>query len=952
MPAGRPETFPCSGATGGKRFSDRLAACLIAALCWCVVTGGGCSRLRLPAIDPTGSQLFAPLPTTTTLVSPLADGSCANCLQSLPRCNCLSAIGSCLTRPATAFPTPAFPPAIDPPACPTPAVAPRGPAGAACEPCVASEPCCGDCADGPRAVLLGREADCGPRTCGVGGCFHGKMPDRGKRGCILLTPQKIVAPVGGEVVLLSGICGNDGYLQINQPLEWMLSPDSVGNIIAVGDDDPGLIGRLAGSKIRPEKRDPSYAIGVTSTKRALITRGNRNPADDVRLEKGQTWLTLSSPSEGTSRVTVLAPESECWDRRKATATIYWVDARWTFPSPQIVPVDTPVRLNTTVNRAEGGLPAAGWIVRYEIAEPELATFEGTDGSDVVEIRVDDDGNAPATLIPTPGSGGTTAVDITVVRPGGINDRLPKLTLGSGQTFVTWSAPGLQVRAGAPNVASYGQSFDVVANVSNPGDQTATGVRVEMQIPPGVTVSGADPFATITPQTVLWDIGSLPAATQLDLRATMTAENSVAIGVTARGDGLSATDSVRVDVFRPSLRLTVNPEDPSVQAGTPARFNIDITNTGDRPLRDVAWLATGDQTIIHEGGDITATNVRSAPLNPGETWPVVVTFIPNTAGRRCINVSATAAGGQRQDARSCVTAINPIPDTPELSVALERRPATVVGGPPQLYRMVVRNNGRAPATQVRSAVAIDPQFELLSATEGAVDLPGSAGGLVWTTARIDPGQSQTFEWLLRPVQASAGSTIAASVSSAEGSRAEDSILVAIDPVASPSDIPRSTPLPPATAPPTIPGGPAPLQGAPRDLGDSAPQLPRTRRSEQLRVRLVPTDNPVRVNQPIRYSLVVQNDRSQTDSELDLQFALPEGVRVERIVPITNPELPDYDVRDNRVLLPLVRTLRPDESIEYVLVLSCNQPKTFDLQIEASSQLQPDPIVQTASTTVIP
>ncbi len=96
---------------------------------------------------------------------------------------------------------------------------------------------------------------------------HARLPDRGKRGCIVLSPQKIVAPVGGEVVLLSGICGTDGYLQMNEKLEWMLAPDSVGTFIQVGDDDPGLVHRLAGSRVRPEKRDPSYAIGLTSTKR-------------------------------------------------------------------------------------------------------------------------------------------------------------------------------------------------------------------------------------------------------------------------------------------------------------------------------------------------------------------------------------------------------------------------------------------------------------------------------------------------------------------------------------------------------------------------------------------------------------------------------------------------------------------------------------------------------------
>ncbi len=406
----------------------------------------GCSRLRLPAIDPTGSHLFAPLPTTTTLALPGHNGQACGCFGCLSGKTCVKIpklhgilkkdkLHGLMDKPKWRFPTPVFTEPATPPPCPTPPASTS--AGAGNEPCVPSAPCNGSCANGPPAVLFGNEINPGKKT---------KLPPQGKRGCILLTPQKIVAPVGGEVVLLSGICGTDGYLQMNEKLEWMLAPDSVGTFLQVGDDDPGLIHRLAGSKVRPEKKDPSYAIGITSTKQMLITRGNNDASDDVKLEKGQTWLSISSPSEGTSHVTVLAPESECWDQRKATATIYWVDARWQFPAPQIVPKDTIVDLTTRVTRSEGSLPARGWKVRYEISQPELATFEGTNGASVVEANVDDSGNATVRVIPRPGTSGTTAVNIQVIRPGGDRDNIPTITLGNGQTFVTWSSPQLAIRA--------------------------------------------------------------------------------------------------------------------------------------------------------------------------------------------------------------------------------------------------------------------------------------------------------------------------------------------------------------------------------------------------------------------------------------------------------------------------------------------------------------------------
>src|SRR5690606_32557461 len=126
-----------------------------------------------------------------------------------------------------------------------------------------------------------------------------------------LTPMRVVAPVGGEVVLLAGICGPDGYFVKRQPLEWMLSPDSVGTFIEVGDDAPGkLISALqlhSGPAV--EKLDVDFARGRTSNKATLITRGSPECTDDIQLREGQTWLSLSSPSEGVSRVTVLAPES-------------------------------------------------------------------------------------------------------------------------------------------------------------------------------------------------------------------------------------------------------------------------------------------------------------------------------------------------------------------------------------------------------------------------------------------------------------------------------------------------------------------------------------------------------------------------------------------------------------------------------------------------------------------
>ena len=809
-----------------------------------------------------------------------------------------------------------------------------------------SVPCNGSCQNGPPAVLLGGEILAKDYT---------KLPKRGERGCILLSPQKIVAPVGGEVILLSGICGTDGYLQMGQPLEWMLTPDSVGTFIQVGDDDPGFAHRLAGIK-KAEKHDPSYAHGVTSTKRTLITRGNLDASDDVQLEKGQTWLTISSPSEGTSRVTVLAPESECWDQRKATATIYWIDARWQFPGPQIVPSGTSVSLSTRVTRAEGTLPARGWKVRYEILNPELATFAGTDGASV-EAEVDENGNAIAQLVPVPGTGGTTTIAIEVIRPGGASDNMPSMTLGSGQTTVTWSSPQLQLRAGAPEVASFDTPFEVVANVQNPGDQPATNVRVSAELPPGTRVVTADTFAQVLPNSVVWEIGTIPPRTELDLFMSVAAQSPVQMTLQARGDqGLFSEDTVRVDIFRPSLSITASPEKERYESGEEVVFNVDVKNSGDRPLSRVQLKAFGDQAMMHkeQGSRDVGSDKEDGPLQPGETWETSVTFIPTTSGRRCVTFNTTADGGQQASVESCVTVINPVPPPPAMTVTLDGR-KRVETGDVTLVRARVTNTGQTALEDIRVVMVYDPQLQLLEATVGAARPRPGQYLVEWSVPSLAPENTAVLEGRFRAIATNPQSRVRLSANSRNGTMANTDFIFEIIPGeptnVAPLEPPRTT-LPPALPPPSIPGGP----GTPPSSSDlpDAPIVPLPTgplRSDRVQIEIFGRDNPVRVGQPIRYTLRVTNDSDQPDGEVSVRFNLPPGVAVDRVVQRRSPVGGQFDVKAGAVYLADIRSMRPGEVVEYDLVMRSNQPQTFNINVESVSRRGPGGI-DSVQTEVIP
>jgi len=107
--------------------------------------------------------------------------------------------------------------------------------------------------------------------------------------------------------------------------------DSVGQIIEVGGMHHKAFNKVVGPNAR--KFDGQYAWGRTGLKPIVLTRGTPTPVDDIQLLKGQTFLSLSSESPGTTYLTGVAPNAEGWDRRRSSTRIHWVDGNWAIPTP-------------------------------------------------------------------------------------------------------------------------------------------------------------------------------------------------------------------------------------------------------------------------------------------------------------------------------------------------------------------------------------------------------------------------------------------------------------------------------------------------------------------------------------------------------------------------------------------------------------------------------------------
>src|SRR5262249_39566486 len=149
---------------------------------------------------------------------------------------------------------------------------------------------------------------------------------------VVLTPTNLVVPVGSDVVLVGGVCGGDGFLRKREPIEWLLGAGSVGTFVDLAQPNYPLLHCLFRGPL-PGKVCHNYAVGETLERGRVLDRGTTETADDVTLQAGETWISLTSGVEGTSQVTFFAHELPNAQQRQQTALIHWIDAQWQFPAP-------------------------------------------------------------------------------------------------------------------------------------------------------------------------------------------------------------------------------------------------------------------------------------------------------------------------------------------------------------------------------------------------------------------------------------------------------------------------------------------------------------------------------------------------------------------------------------------------------------------------------------------
>lgn len=865
----------------GKPAARMLAVAL------CAMAVCGCAPLRLPAIDPTGQRIFLPPPYSTTLVAPATPA---------------------LPPP----PQPAFEAPPQPPPCPFPQVAP---------PAITTT----------QFDACSKKLGCGPGHKHCGSKHHHGWADHfhpERRGRIVLLPKTVVAPVGGEVVLVSGLWGSNGHLVKHEELRWILSQGSVGHFVEVGGRGRALLAGLHGKPT--EVVSGSFANSRTTAKPRLLTRGTPSPADDVALLAGQGWITVTSPSEGVSHVSVMAPDAEIWDQRRETATIYWIDARWELPPPVTLRAGEAHVLQTRVARNSAGAPAENWIVRYEIAEGSSAVLLPS-GGNVAETVVNASGVASVQIQSQGGGSETAQVRVQIIRPAELGDGLPRLTVGQGWTSVTWTAPGLVLQAAGPATARPGDTLTYQVLVSNPGNMVTRGVVVKDEAPAGLVVLGSDPPFEQFGQMLQWTLGDLaPGQTrQITIQGRLEMDRTVRYGFRAESaDGLAARDEVETVVERPALALEMRGPDRA-QVGDRVTYEVTVRNTSGRDLSEVVVTDTYDPGLEQTEGAPSPIRRRLGPLAADQQRSFAVSFFVRQPGTLCHTLEATAPDGFTVRSRACLEATAPqqVPQ-PALDVEMSG-PAEAQVGRFALYEARITNTGNLPLNGLQIAMSYDAS---LTARQASGGYRVQDGQFVWTIDRLDPGRSQ-----IRQLNCLC-------VAPAEAAECRVEVTAVVEQLAD-RDAVRTRILPaaaPAPSPYVDPGANAPAPNIPPD--EARPAAPGS-----LQISIADSPDPLAVGGTTAYLVTLSNERDQIDENIRLTIRIPEGME---LVGAQGPVGVQASGDGGRTLdMTPISTLRARERLRpFRIEVRARQAGEFTFTAEATSTLSPQPVRQTETTTV--
>jgi uncharacterized repeat protein (TIGR01451 family) len=303
----------------------------------------------------------------------------------------------------------------------------------------------------------------------------------------------------------------------------------------------------------------------------------------------------------------------------------------------------------------------------------------------------------------------------------------------GKANVQVTEPRLEMNISGPAEVQFGEKALYHVTVRNPGTGTAENVGV--MLPEALGGERAS-------------LGNIEPGKEKNFQVELLARTAgdLALVATANAEGGLTTSADRKLVVR-KANLGIALQGPALKyAGSPARYKVTLTNTGDAVASDVMtafvlpagvkYIGGIDSVQMMDGG----MNWKVGSIDPGESKTYQVNCLLNAAGDLQLEVGARDGKATLAASSACLTTVETVADL-VLSVADPKGPLPT--GEEVMYTINVRNRGSRSARGVNLVMQFSEGIEPHKvAGQDHRIVPGQV--LFSPISQIDPGQELSFK----------------------------------------------------------------------------------------------------------------------------------------------------------------------------------------------------------------
>lgn len=302
------------------------------------------------------------------------------------------------------------------------------------------------------------------------------------------------------------------------------------------------------------------------------------------------------------------------------------------------------------------------------------------------------------------------------------------------------APSVSVEYEMPESVGVGQPLVYTLIVKNTGTVAVGGVRVEQEIPVGVTYQSSEPPADATTDGKLaWAVGNLDAAAEKRIKVTVKPSDE---GEVRGRASVSFTSSVeaKVKVTRPRIGVNITAAE-TVRVGEKVQFTIKLTNTGSGAASAMTLHARLTDGLSHAAGNVIEAPLSNLPA--GQTKTLTLECVAAKAGAQQCTLTVFADTNPGESAKVNVNLVEP------QLVAKQTGPAKCLVKAEPTYQIDLTNPGTATTDPVSVWTTIPEGFEVVQASDGGTFVPTNKA-VGWKLNGLTAGGSKSLTLKLRSV----------------------------------------------------------------------------------------------------------------------------------------------------------------------------------------------------------